>query len=474
MPTARPADAEQYLLEILLAHARLGAGGRISTQEAVATSNMRDIVILTVVIVGLFWTLKKSYIGVLIWAWISYMNPHRLAWGFAYNFPFAQLTALVTIPAALADKEKRFPRSPIIVWIFVLLVWMAITTFFAFFPDSAFVEYKRTLKIQVMNLITGLVIVDRKKINALLGVIAASLAYYGVKGGIFTILTGGKLRVWGPEGSFIEGNNELALATLMVLPIVGYFLSITKAIHLKLGLFVVMALMAVSAMGSQSRGALVAALAMLIMYWWRSRSKVLTGTIGAILAVGIYFFMPESWHERMATVKTYQQDSSAMGRINAWTLAFNLACDRVTGGGFNHWSPLTFALYAPNPEDVHDAHSIYFEMLGEHGFIGLAIFLLIGWLSFRNAAWVMKKTKGIQELEWANMLARMLQATLVAYATGGAFLGLAYFDLYWNVVMVLIVLRKIVEDSLSITEKETSKIATSQVKPRSFVVKPIR
>ena len=45
--------------------------------------------------------------------------------------------------------------------------------------------------------------------------------------------------------------------------------------------------------------------------------------------------MPQQWFERMATIKTYEQDASAMGRINAWNMAFNLAKDRPLGGGFD-------------------------------------------------------------------------------------------------------------------------------------------
>ncbi len=81
----------------------------------------------------------------------------------------------------------------------------------------------------------------------------------------------------------------------------------------------------------------------------------------------------------MWTIRDYQEDSSSMGRINAWHFAANLAADRpVVGGGFQVFTPELFQKYAPNPTDFHDAHSIYFESLAEQGYVGLALFVLIG------------------------------------------------------------------------------------------------
>ena len=77
----------------------------------------------------------------------------------------------------------------------------------------------------------------------------------------------------------------------------------------------------------------------------------------------------------MDTIATYDQDSSAMGRINAWWMAWNLASSQFVCGGYEIYNPTIFSMYAPNPFDVHAAHSIYFQILGEQGFIGLFLYL---------------------------------------------------------------------------------------------------
>jgi putative inorganic carbon (HCO3(-)) transporter len=156
--------------------------------------------------------------------------------------------------------------------------------------------------------------------------------------------------------------------------------------------------------------------------------------------------MPDQWGSRMSTIAEYQQDSSALGRINAWWMTWNLAKDRFFGGGFAIYDPDVFVLYAPNPNDVHAAHSIYFQVLGEHGFVGLALFLTIWFLVWRSASWLRRNGAGHPESQWTATLGAMCQASIVAYAVGGAFLSLAYFDLPYNLLVLLVVARRWVEE----------------------------
>jgi probable O-glycosylation ligase (exosortase A-associated) len=102
-----------------------------------------------------------------------------------------------------------------------------------------------------------------------------------------------------------------------------------------------------------------------------------------------------------------------------------------------------FAIYAPEPDRVHDAHSIYFEVLGEHGFVGLALFLLLGLMTWRTASSIIGQARGHPEKRWAADLAAMVQVSLVGYAAGGAFLGLAYFDFYYTLIAVVVLTKTV-------------------------------
>jgi len=257
----------------------------------------------------------------------------------------------------------------------------------------------------------------------------------------------------------------------MIIPFLRYCQINTDNVWLQRIIIVGMLLCFIAVLGTQSRGAFLGVTAISLFLIKNSRHKW-TFLIFILLALPIiYFYMPESWHERISTIKSYEDDRSAMGRINAWMMAFNLASERLLGGGFNCFQPASFALYAPNPSDIHDAHSIYFEVLGEHGFIGLAIFLSIGICAWRSCVWVMKYSKKADNLKWAYDLAAMLQVSLLGYAVSGAFLGLAYFDLYYNLVILIVLVKMITKDTL---EENASTVidSTSSAPVRSFVVKP--
>jgi putative inorganic carbon (HCO3(-)) transporter len=431
---------------------------------------MRDIVVTAVVFGALLLVFRQPYYGIYLWSWLSYMNPHKLCWGFATDMPFALVTAVVTMLAYLTSKEpKRLPWTPVTVLLVMYLAWVTFTTFFALYQEPAWSYWQRVFKIQTMTILTAMLITDRKRLEGLVWVIAGSLAYYGVKGGIFTILKGGMNHVQGPATTFIEGNNEIGLALIMTVPMLRYLQLQAKNKVVRLGLAGAMVLTGVGAIGTQSRGALLAAAVMGSMLWLKSRNKWST-TFYIVAAAGLVAaIMPEQYWERINTIKTYEQDPSAVGRINAWYTAINLATSRITGGGFQAFQPQTFQLYAPEPGNVHDVHSIYFQALGEQGFVGLGMFLLIGLLAWRTGSLVIRACRNDQNRKWAVDLAAMTQVSLIGYATGGAFLGLSYFDYPYHLVVILVLAHQIaVKNSWGTLERPSS--VGSDVKPASSKV----
>jgi probable O-glycosylation ligase (exosortase A-associated) len=405
---------------------------------------MRDLFVAAVVFGVLPFVFSRPHWGLYLYSWLSYMNPHKLAYGFAMNFPWAYITAIATLLGVLFSKEpKQMPWTREMTVLLMLILWMVVTTFFSFYPEWAWLQMEKVAKIQLMIFLTPLVINTRQRLHVLVWVIVLSLGFYGVKGGIFTILTGGAHRVQGPYGSFIAGNNEMALALLMIVPLMRYLQLHERHYLVRHGLTAAMVLTTLAAIGSQSRGALLGAAAMASVFWWKSRNKFVTAILVAMGIGLVAAVMPAEWYERMNTIKTYDEDASARGRINAWWTAWNLANDRVTGGGFETFQRPTFEAYAPDPSNARDVHSIYFEMLGEHGFIGLGMWLLLAFLAWRTGSWVIKAAKRDPDKKWAADLAAMGQVSMIAYASAGAFLGLAYFDLYYH-LLIIIVLTKVI------------------------------
>lgn len=405
---------------------------------------MRDIALLVIFVCAVPFIIKRPSIGVIMWVWLSVMNPHRLTFNFAYTLPLAAVTAGLTFVALLITKDQRkLPLTPPTILLALFMLWMCITSVFPFHPGSGYDMWSRVMKILLMTFVALTVIHSKKQIHWMVWIIVFSLAFYGVKGGLFTLLNGGNYLVWGPEGSFIEGNNEVALAFVMVIPLIRYVQLGFKKAWQRWAMNAAMLLAAFAAVGSHSRGAFLAIAGMGAFLWWKSRNKFGMGIALFIVGIGLLAFMPDDWMARMQSIKTYDEDSSAMGRINAWWMAFNMASDRILGGGFDIYDFDTFARYAPNPLDVHAAHSIYFQVLGEHGFIGLFLFLSIGATTWFAASDAKRKAKGIADAEWIGPLMDMIKVSMIGYAVGGAFLSLAYFDVPYYLLVIVVASRQL-------------------------------
>lgn len=412
---------------------------------------MRDLLIALIVFGAVPFMLARPSIGVYLWCWISYMNPHRLAYGWAYHYPFAAVIAGSTLVATLFTKDRqKIPWTGItLLWV-ALIAWMNVSTLFALVPDDALKQWDRAMKIQLMTFVTLLAITTRERLQWLIWAITLSIGFYGVKGGIFSILTMGQYKAWGPPESFIYDNNTLALAIVMIMPLWQYLRMTTDSRLMRTACASAMFVSVFAVLASYSRGAFLAIGAMAMMLVLRTRAKVAV-IIGLLVMVPVVMsFMPDEFYERMGTIKTYDQDASAMGRINAWTFAWNLAVDHpFVGGGFDTFDPELFKQYAPNPQDFHDAHSIYFEVLAEHGFVGLALFFGLFLATFLAAGKLRQQARDRDDLKWAFDLGSMIQVCIAGYAVGGAFLGLAYFDLPYHLVAITVLARVFVERQLA-------------------------
>ncbi|MBF0371306.1 MAG: putative O-glycosylation ligase, exosortase A system-associated [Magnetococcales bacterium] len=416
---------------------------------------MRDLLLVLFIFGMLPVVLFKPRLGILLWAWISYMNPHRLTWSYAYNFRFNFIVAIATLIGIwfARDIYKRIPWTPTTVLWLLFIGWTSVTTYTAFNTGSANWEWFRFHKIQLMIACTFFLIDDRKWLHYLAWVIAFSIGFWGLKGGFFTLLHGGAHHVYGPAISFISDNNALALALVITVPLMRYLQLHTPNKLIRLVLIVTMALSSAAILGSYSRGGFLGAGVLAVAFWLKNRHKWLLGLV-MIIGIGLLLnFMPPKWQERMEDIFKEEEildDLSVSGRFIAWNFALEVVKDRpLIGTGFRGFSYKTYAIYSPE-NWARDAHSIYFEVLAEQGIPGLTLFVLMYLFTFQSGRWVIKNTKDRPELIWANDLAAMLQVSLVGYAVAGAFLGLAYFDLPYHFMAMVMITRRIVEKELSL------------------------
>jgi len=433
---------------------------------------LRDILVLSIIGAGTLVALGRPWIGVMTWNWISFMNPHRLAWNIQ-NLPVAQLVGLATLFGLLFTRERRMPplRAETVLLV-VLAGYFTTTTALAWDPAGSIYLLDRVLKILLFIFVTMMLIYGWAKIRLLMLVTVASIGFFGVKGGIFAITTGGQYRIWGPPGSFITDNTALGLALCMILPMALFAARAEPQVWIRRALYAVFWLTIPAILFTYSRGALLGLIAVLMVIGWRYKvyGFILIVATAALLFLG-QDLLPEQWVARQETTLNYQEDHSAMQRIQAWGVAFNVALDRpLLGAGFNlagagteRW--LSYANFLGEWENVpRVSHSIFFQVLGQHGFLALGLFLaLIGVTVWRLGRIASNCTAA--SVRWIGLYARGMQIALVPYCVAGAFLDLAYFDLFYTCVAFSVILDKERETALAEVRTRVPRHSDAEVQP---------
>lgn len=405
---------------------------------------MRDIVFVLFMLFGMLTIFRAPYVGLLLWVLLSIMNPHQETYhSFAVSWNF--FVAIITIAVwFLSPERKRLPSGATPILIIALLAWTTINTFFAFNPEFSWIFWSRAWKVVAMAVLAGVLTTNVVRLQSLMWVVVLSLGYYGVKGGIFTLVSGGHDHVLGPGNTMIMDNNSLAGALIMILPIMNYLRTSSELRLVRVGLIGAMVLVVTSVLGSYSRGAFIGLAVLAVAFWLRTKNKFMYPVIALIVMLPLLHFMPESFFERAASIENYNTDGSVIGRFDSWWVAYRYAMDHFPfGTGFYGMIlPGVWAPYIPGRSLA--AHSIYFQVLGEQGVPGLVLYVLIIVSSFFNLYVVRRNTKGVPELSAARDLAGMLQLSLLVFCTCGAALPIDFFDLFFLWTMISANLREMV------------------------------
>lgn len=422
---------------------------------------MRDLMIFGVMLFLVPLSIRNSYVAYLLWGWAGLASISSYLYGFMLSFQLVQFFALIALVSIMVKKDtERRPFEPnrtatlLIVFSFQILL----SATFAYDGHPRNWEYATNmLKTVLFCLLMPLLVTSRFRIHVLVLVIAISTGHHGLIDGLKFISSGGGHMARGIAK--FGDNNHYAMVLIMVLPLLLYCYRFTRNKYVKLGFLAVIPLEIFAVIATQSRGGLACLSAVGLWFVLTSRRKV-AGIIGVAVCVFLVVQMaPDSWTTRMNTIGEAGEDSSFLGRVGAWRVSSAIAlANPILGGGFHVvelgtiWerfkdSPhLLFFLSNTGMEGLagrgRAAHSIYFETLGDLGFLGFFMFMVIFVNALITSREISRMAKSVGEsMEWARSLAEMLTISLIAFMTGGALLSAAYFELPYILCMLLEVLR---------------------------------
>lgn len=395
--------------------------------------SLTDLGMLGALLIAVPFILRFPFTGIIGWYIISYLNPHRFAHGFASSMPFGAIFAGTTLVAWLFSREPKLPPLNAVTILLVLFtVHFSITTWFAYVPNAALEEWDRTVKMTVMSLVAASMMTSRARLQAMVWVIVLSIGFHGLKGGVFTLMSGGGHIVMGPPKSFFGDRNFLAVQMACIIPLMRYLYTYTEHRYVRYGLLGGIALVTFAVLGTQSRAGFLCLAVLGVYIIWKSRHRMqltIAATLLSVVAVG---FMPTEWVSRMETLRNVEEDTSFQGRLESWNAAIQTAIERpLLGGGFE-------AYRSPRTATPRAWHSMWFQVLGEQGLLGFFLWLSVGISTWLLLAMASRRSRHNASAAWLRDLTAMTQVSLATFAVGGSSLDVAYIDLIFNFSVIAI------------------------------------
>jgi probable O-glycosylation ligase (exosortase A-associated) len=419
-------------------------------------SPIRDLALVATLFFLVPVSFARPWIGVLAWFWVAYFVPQSFTWGFGRNLPVAMIVAVATLLGYVMSSEgkKPLPRTASVLFLALFSVHVTVSTILAYDPATAWGKWDWVSKSILMTFVAMVLFQERERLKWLYVITAVSLGLHGLKGGLWVLRTGGGERVYGPERSFFWDNNTLGLALCMILPTLLYLSRDEDRVWLKRAMRVIFAFSIIAILFTYSRGAFIGLLLVLIGLVWRSPWRWRFAVAAVVLSLVVAAVMPARLRDRIASIGEQKsaetRDISVAGRIEAWETATQIAIQHpFFGEGFRAlWAPeLWSKFYGMDFTAARDAHSLYFEVMAEHGFLGLGLYLVVVGDTMVILTRVRRRWRGDPTHGYLSRYAEMTRLGLVPYLVSGASLGVAYFDLYFLMVGLSAILRSLSEEA---------------------------
>jgi probable O-glycosylation ligase (exosortase A-associated) len=412
--------------------------------------SLRGLLLIVAVVATSGIALFQPFTGLMGFLVFSIANPQSLVWSVQIP-PVLPIAGATILGYVVSSEPKRLPRAPETYMLLGLWAVFVVSTLTAIYPDLAFPFLTHVSKILLMVFISMALVTTKERLVTLLRVIVLSLGVIGLKAGVFAISTGGQFMIWGPENSFLESNNTIGVALSMNLPLLFYFRRLEQRRWLRYLMLAMLLLSYPAIVCTFSRGAWLTATVATGFIVWKNRFRWLA--VPAILLVLPLLsaeMFPDRVVSRYSDLQNYEEEASAQSRFWNWEFCRRVGVARpLTGAGFNFPSETTVSEYYPEffavwHGKVWACHSTWMTVFAEHGVPGFALWVgLLGtcFVSTRRVRKLARQT-GAQGA-WTIPVADMTQGALIAYAVGGTFVDLNYFDIFYQLVAVVVLLKSL-------------------------------
>ncbi len=407
---------------------------------------MRDLFVFAVVMFCLPLAFRRPFIGLLLFSWLAYMRPQDLCWSFARTMRFSFIVGITMLVGWLVNESgvRRFWRPDVRTVLMIALVFvitLSLLTARRSFEDKIIVRYYlEFIKIIVIALFTTGQVDTKYRLRVLLWTICVCLAFYGVKGGLIGVLTGGSPILRGP-GGMLEDNNDFALALVMNIPLLFYLGRTEDVPWIKRATDIGVGLTIITILLTHSRGGFLALTATMLVMAYRAH-KLPQAMASLVLMASMFFlFAPAHVVERLASIGQGGQEASANARLRSWGVAFNMIEEYpFFGVGMRnfqqHYREFAHGFNA-DEASTHVAHNSYLQLWAESGSFAFAVYLVLLASMFVSTWQLRRLAKMRPHLFWVGQYARMMETMTVGFMVGAMFLNRGHFDLIYHLMALM-------------------------------------
>jgi probable O-glycosylation ligase (exosortase A-associated) len=392
---------------------------------------------------------RRPFIFVLTYIYIDIVSPQRITYYLLNSVPISMIAAGLAVLAWLVVDDKKDARfAPRQALILLLLIYCGLTTRTADFPSEAAEKWAWVWKNLAFAVFLPLTLRTKLRIEALLLFVVLSASSIIIVGGIKTLASGGgygELNLMVTNNSGLYEGSIISAVAISIIPIVLWFARHGTIFppDWKVWTFCGALTFACLLMpvGTSARTGLLCIAFLAVLMLREVKRKVLYLAALGLVGVMAVPFLPSAFSERMGTIKTYQADESASTRLAVWQWTWDYAKANPFGGGFEAYmqNRIRYDTVQVSREGAGNTvqrastvvdksrayHSSYFEMLGEQGYPGLLLWLLINGIGVVRME-VLRRRYKEGEFAWAGSLACALQHAHLIYLLGGAFVGIAF------------------------------------------------
>ncbi len=423
---------------------------------------MRDLGLLAFIAALLVLGLKRPFLFTLAYIYVDTVSPQRLSYFLLNSIPLSMIVAAAAFGGWLLFDRKTGTKLTVRQGLMaVLLCYCLYTTSFAAFQIEAWDKWDWASKALAFALFLPLTLRTRLRLEAAILFLVLSCASIIITGGLKTVMSGGGygvLNLMVDNNSGLYESSTISTIAIGIIPIIlwlaRYGTIYRSDWRVKTFAWALIFACLLMPIGTEARTGLVciAVLGVLMLRDVKRRFLYLAGA--ALIGAASIPFLPASFTGRMATIQGYQADQSAGTRLAVWAWTLDYVQDHPLGGGFGAYhgnqiqvttvesresGGVQIVTAQTEPDEGRAYHSSYFEMLGEQGYPGLLLFLLIHGIGLSRMEILRRRYRhsGADD-KWISPLATALQHFQIIYLIGSVFVAIAYQPFVWLMVAVQI------------------------------------